>query len=54
MKTQLSKPSRSKASYTDEYKREALELWRARGRSAARGGDGAWHPPAVALSLGTD
>ncbi len=36
MKTQLSKPSRSKASYTDEYKREALELWRASGRSAAK------------------
>jgi hypothetical protein len=35
MKTQLSKPARSKASYTDEYKQQALELWRASGRSAA-------------------
>ena len=36
MKTQLSKPARSKARYTDQYKREALELWRASGRSAAK------------------
>lgn len=36
MKTQLSKPTRSKASYTDEYKQQALELWRASGRSAAK------------------
>jgi transposase len=36
MKTQLLKPARSKASYTDEYKQEALELWRASGRSAAK------------------
>jgi transposase len=36
MKTQLSKPSRSKASYTDEYKQQALELWRASGRSASK------------------
>jgi len=36
MKTQISKPVRSKASYTDEYKQEALELWRASGRSAAK------------------
>lgn len=36
MKTQLSKPTRSKASYTDEYKQEALELWRASGRSASK------------------
>jgi transposase len=36
MKTQLSKPARSKARYTEEYKREALELWRASGRSAAK------------------
>ena len=36
MKTQLSKPARSKASYTDQYKQEALELWRASGRSAAK------------------
>jgi transposase len=36
MKTQLSKPARVKASYTDQYKQEALELWRASGRSAAK------------------
>ncbi len=36
MKTQLSKPARSKARYTDQYKQEALELWRAGGRSAAK------------------
>ncbi len=36
MKTRLSKPVRTKASYTDEYKQEALELWRASGRSAAK------------------
>jgi transposase len=36
MKTQLNKPALSRASYTDEYKQEALELWRASGRSAAK------------------
>ena len=36
MKTQLTKPPRSKARYTEEYKKEALELWRASGRSAAK------------------
>jgi transposase len=36
MKTQLSKPVRSKANYTKEYKQQALELWRASGRSAAK------------------
>ncbi len=36
MKTQLSKPARERASYTDEYKQQALELWRASGRSAAK------------------
>src|SRR6266849_6510636 len=36
MKTQLRKPARSKASYTEGYKQEALELWRASGRSAAK------------------
>ena len=36
MKTQLSKPARSKASYTDQYKQEALALWRSSGRSAAK------------------
>ncbi len=36
MKTQLSKPARRKARYSEEYKQEALELWRASGRSAAK------------------
>ena len=36
MKTQLRKPARERASYTEQYKQEALELWRASGRSAAK------------------
>ena len=36
MKSQLSKPARGRASYTEEYKQQALELWRASGRSAAK------------------
>ncbi len=36
MKAQLTKPTRTKARYTQEYKQEALELWRASGRSAAK------------------
>jgi len=36
MKTQLAKPSRTKARYTEEYKQEALELWRASGHCAAK------------------
>ena len=36
MKTPLSRPARSRARYADQYKREALELWRASGRSAAQ------------------
>ena len=36
MKTQLTKPARHKARYTEEYKQEALQLWRASGRSAAK------------------
>ncbi len=36
MKTQLSKPVRERASYTEQYKQQALELWRASGRSAAK------------------
>jgi transposase len=36
MKSQISKPVREKASYTKEHKQEALELWRASGRSAAK------------------
>lgn len=34
MKTQISKPVSGKASYTEEYKQQALELWRKSGRSA--------------------
>src|SRR5262249_13852041 len=36
MRTQLSKPSRTKTRDTEEYKQEALELWRKSGRSAAK------------------
>jgi transposase len=36
MKTQIRKPARERASYTEQYKQEALELWRASGRSAAQ------------------
>ena len=36
MKTQISKPARERASYTEQYKQEALELRRASGRSAAK------------------
>ena len=36
MKTQLQKPSAEKSRYEAEFKREALELWRNSGRSAAR------------------
>src|SRR6266446_494922 len=36
MKTQITKPARERASYSDQYKQEALELWRASGRSAAK------------------
>ena len=38
MKTQISKPTRERARYTMEYKQEALKLWRASGRSAAKVG----------------
>ena len=36
MKTQISKPARERTSYPKEYKQEALSLWRASGRSAAK------------------
>lgn len=36
MKTQIRKPARERTSYTQEYKQEALSLWRASGRSAAK------------------
>lgn len=38
MKTQITKPSAGKAKYTQEYKQQALELWRQSGRSAAKVG----------------
>ena len=34
MKTQIRKPARERARYPEQYKQEALELWRASGRSA--------------------
>jgi transposase-like protein len=49
MKTQLTKPARGKASYTKEYKQEALELWRASGRSAAKVAVELGHSPAALL-----
>src|SRR5471032_3243919 len=36
MKTQIRKPARERTSYSEQYKQEALELWRASGRSAAK------------------
>ncbi len=36
MKTQLTKPSQNRATYTEEYKQQALELWRASGGSAGK------------------
>ena len=36
MKSQLRKTARERASYTEQYKQEALELWRSSGRSAAK------------------
>ncbi len=36
MKTQISKPPRERTRYTEEYKQEALALWRKSGRSAAK------------------
>jgi transposase len=36
MKTQMRKPVSGKASYSDEYKQQTLELWRQSGRSAAK------------------
>lgn len=36
MKTQITKPVSGKAKYSDEYKQQALELWRKSGRSAAK------------------
>jgi transposase len=36
MKTQMRKPVPGKTKYSDEYKQQALELWRRSGRSAAK------------------
>jgi transposase len=36
MKTQMRKPVSGKTKYSDEYKEQALELWRRSGRSAAK------------------
>jgi transposase len=36
MKTQLQKPSSGKARYSEEYKEQALDLWKTSGRSAAK------------------
>ena len=36
MKTQITKPVHAKASYTEEFKQQALQLWRTSGRSAAK------------------
>lgn len=38
MKTQITKPVAGKASYTEEFKQQALQLWRTSGRSAAKVG----------------
>ena len=34
MKTQISKPAHGRSGYSEEYKQQALELWRKSGRSA--------------------
>ena len=36
MKTQIAKPVRERANYSEQYKQEALALWRNSGRSAAK------------------
>lgn len=38
MKTQITKPVHAKKSYTEEFKQQALQLWRTSGRSAAKVG----------------
>ncbi len=38
MKTQIRKPVHAKNSYTEEFKQQALQLWRTSGRSAAKVG----------------
>jgi len=36
MKTQIQKPSHTRARYTEEFKRESCEYWKKSGRSAAK------------------
>src|ERR1700744_3757327 len=36
MKTQIQKPSQTKARYSEEFKRESYEYWKKSGRSAAK------------------
>jgi transposase len=38
MKTQITKPVHAKKSYPEEFKQQALQLWRTSGRSAAKVG----------------
>ena len=52
MKTQISKPARERTSYTEEYKQEALALWRNERSQRGQGGGGVGHSPTAALSLG--
>jgi hypothetical protein len=49
MKTQVTKPIRTKARYTQDYKQEALELWRASGPQRGQGGSRARYPPAATV-----
>ena len=53
MKTQLAKPARIKASYTDEYKRQALGVVAGQWPQCRPGGGGAGHSRSAALPLGT-
>ncbi len=36
MKTQIRKPVAEKTRYSEEYKQQAVELWKSSGRSAAK------------------
>lgn len=36
MKSQIRKPSHGRERYTEEYKQQALEIWRNSGKSAAK------------------
>ena len=47
MKAQIRKPVSGKAHYSEEYKQQALELWRASGRSAAKVAAGLGIRPAI-------